>query len=868
MSRLVEALTQLFGRVEILAMGVDDDRRRAEQALAEGRALEARTSARAVLERVPRSPLGLALWADAAAGAWLDHEVVEALERLVEQVPWRQDAWLRLGLAGLRIGSPRAREAIERAATGIGDAASARLALWTLCDLDRAAGDPARALRWLDRAAASAETGSDERAAAEAADEELGLRRAECLLALGDVDGAQQAAAPLRAPRSDGRDRLLRAAIESRLPAERRSLDPIEPALAAYILQTPGAAELLTHLVAARRWAADDADQALDRVRQVLSAEGTLEAPGWVAAFAIAQGQGERARQALLELVSSGDHRAAPTLLALAVEGRDIGALRSLAERDAKAVPQSLGRLLEAVQLRDDGQEREALACLEAASGTDAEPWARQLLGEIVASWVPALASGETARWESVLAELRRAAWLLDRAELVAPIEALAVERERPLRVAIVGEFNAGKSTLLNALLGTDVAPTGVRPTTACLHWVAWAPDPFARVVVRGQADRVVSHADLKQTLREQLASDVRAERVFIYAPIERLKRIELIDTPGFNAPQQGHEQTAEGGIREAHLALWLLDATAPMKDSERQVLERIGASGVPVQVLVNKRDRVEPAQMEVVMAYVDRALRSVGLRSYRPPLGVSAAQALQGRLGDAEALTASGWPQVEQLLTAHIVDRSEALRERALRRKALELARELDAAAQREAKRYAAEGQRRQRHQEQVHRLAARLEGQPRTMLELLLPRLRQVRGQLEADVRPIEQLGGEARRDDDEIRGYLVGRTVARLAPVLCEAIAEQLRAADPDCADAPALGDRVLYETVAAAIGGAAAAYRSGLVLAEGPMLAAVEVALRAAATALRAQVGVPTGAPRQQTLPLRTAAVVQALGDEAS
>src|SRR4029078_9906082 len=101
----------------------------------------------------------------------------------------------------------------------------------------------------------------------------------------------------------------------------------------------------------------------------------------------------------------------------------------------------------------------------------------------------------------------------LDRLDVLGRIEALAVERERPLRVAIVGEFNAGKSHFIHALLGEDRAPTGVLPTTATLHWVAWAPDAFARVVVPGSPDRVVSHAALKGTLKALAGEGQKVDR-------------------------------------------------------------------------------------------------------------------------------------------------------------------------------------------------------------------------------------------------------------------------------------------------------------------------------------------------------------------
>ena len=151
MPRLAEGLSRRFGRVESLALGGEEERRAAERALARGHALEARVLSRALLLRVPDSPLGLALWADAAEACGLHDEVVTALERLVEQVPWRQEVWLRLGQAALRSGTADARGALERAAAGTDDPLAAPKALLMLADLDIAANDCARAARWLDR---------------------------------------------------------------------------------------------------------------------------------------------------------------------------------------------------------------------------------------------------------------------------------------------------------------------------------------------------------------------------------------------------------------------------------------------------------------------------------------------------------------------------------------------------------------------------------------------------------------------------------------------------------------------------------------------------------------------------------------------
>src|SRR5262249_20881671 len=158
---------------------------------------------------------------------------------LARRVPWRADVWLRLGRAGLKTGWPDARAALERASSAPEEREASRLALLDLCDLDLVAGDPARAVRWLDRIPAALAGG---------ADPELAVRRAECALARGDLDAADAAASVLAADSpTDARRALLRARLELAHGAMRAAIDS---ALRAFMLEAPGAEQVLAAVVA------------------------------------------------------------------------------------------------------------------------------------------------------------------------------------------------------------------------------------------------------------------------------------------------------------------------------------------------------------------------------------------------------------------------------------------------------------------------------------------------------------------------------------------------------------------------------------------------------------------------------------------
>lgn len=723
--------------------------------------MAARLHAKSLLAKRPDSKIGLALLADAAEGAGLAEEAALALLPLAEAMPWRADPWLRLARAKRDAGRPEeeVREALERAARATEGDEAKRQALLALCDGDLASNDPARASRWLVRAGSFT------------SDPEVALRVAEHALAMGDLAKAKKALPHLgEAGVSDGR----RALVWGRLRAREGDPRAFEALLRAFMLEAPGAASELARHVAECRDAV-----LVSRARAVVKAAGAIDEPRWAAAFALSEGRGEDARRALRKGAREGDPEAARALFEQALEERDRGALEDAMQAlsdGGRAVPTFARALSEALLAKARGDDAAALDHLDTIPEGAAAPWRDELRASLMRDWLP---KGGEAKWAALLGELQRAAKRLDRFELLSAIEAIAIERERPLRLAILGEFNAGKSTFLNALLGEDVAPTGILPTTAALHWLSWAADPFARIVLRGAPDRIVAHAELKRALRE-LPSE-KVERVLLHAPIELLRRIELLDTPGLNSGDVSHTEAAEKAFEEAHLAIWLLDATQPLKESERAVLSKVAGADLSVWVLLNKRDRLSEEQAGLALAHVREGLEGAGLRSYAEPLMLSAKEALSGRLGDKSALAKSGWDKVERALE-EIVAIRVPLRERALRRRALALTRWLATEARSRAEGEGREEIARAAEEERLLRGVALLEGEDGGAI---IASLRGPLAKLAADLAPLSDRPdpGEGAPLSEGVLRYAMDRAVFRLKqPLLgaCLAAAE-LREAD---------------------------------------------------------------------------------------
>ena len=186
--------------------------------------------------------------------------------------------------------------------------------------------------------------------------------------------------------------------------------------------------------------------------------------------------------------------------------------------------------------------------------------------------------------------------------------------------LVVVGEFNSGKSSFINALLGEAVLPEGVTPTTDRIY-----------VIQHG----VIQHSTVQQGgLQGQMEATDDPFVSRIRVPLSVLEGVALVDTPGTNAIIRQHQVLTEGFLPRADLVLFLTSADRPFTESERQFLELVKRWGRSVVMVVNKADLLEtPQAAEQVRAFVEGGARAtLGLT---PPLFLVSARGEQ-RGGDA----------------------------------------------------------------------------------------------------------------------------------------------------------------------------------------------------------------------------------------
>jgi tetratricopeptide (TPR) repeat protein/GTP-binding protein EngB required for normal cell division len=231
-----------------------------------------------------------------------------------------------------------------------------------------------------------------------------------------------------------------------------------------------------------------------------------------------------------------------------------------------------------------------------------------------------------------------------------APIRDLVRAMDRPLSLAIVGEFNAGKSTLLNAIVGEDVLPMGVLPTTAHTGILHWGPRKAARIVDLDGEAAEVTFAEA----REQMKTNADAiDRIEITYPHPMLRVVRFWDTPGFNALDERHEDVASRALADAEAILWVMDANQVLSDTELDKIEGLRGGDERLLVVINKIDRLGPpgardAAVDELVAYVEDEIGDLIAGVF--PL--SAKQAFEGD-------DAQGFGEFRDFLDERIVQRA-----------------------------------------------------------------------------------------------------------------------------------------------------------------------------------------------------------------
>jgi small GTP-binding protein len=225
------------------------------------------------------------------------------------------------------------------------------------------------------------------------------------------------------------------------------------------------------------------------------------------------------------------------------------------------------------------------------------------------------------------------------------------LEEDR-FHLVVMGEFNHGKTTFVNALLGEQVLPVGVTPTTAAIHHIRWADRPEATVVTTSGERRAVPFEEAKRFAVGGGAATDDVDYLEIGYPAPMLKeRILLVDTPGVNDLSLQRADITYSYIPRADAVLFLLDAGQILKESERVFLndKLLKASRDKIVFVITKWDLLSPEEQREALAYAKNHLSTLVKEPVVFPVSAEAALS--------SGLAGSGLPELVAHLTRFLAE-------------------------------------------------------------------------------------------------------------------------------------------------------------------------------------------------------------------
>lgn len=163
--------------------------------------------------------------------------------------------------------------------------------------------------------------------------------------------------------------------------------------------------------------------------------------------------------------------------------------------------------------------------------------------------------------------------------------------RSKPIKIAIIGDFSSGKSSLINWLLNCYILDVDIKPTTARIYEISFSYTPKEDVIKE---------------------NGIEIHKIsYPFPTLRNLQNITLIDTPGFNSSNLNHLKHSEYAIEIADAIILVIDvSTGTIKKSILDRIKKINRK--PIAILISKIDKTSSSNINLVKAKIKQELEKI----------------------------------------------------------------------------------------------------------------------------------------------------------------------------------------------------------------------------------------------------------------
>ena len=213
-------------------------------------------------------------------------------------------------------------------------------------------------------------------------------------------------------------------------------------------------------------------------------------------------------------------------------------------------------------------------------------------------------------------------------------LDAIITHTSEPLMLMVMGSFSTGKSSFINALVGEEIAAVEAKPTTAVVTKLCYGAQDKLLLHFR---DGSVKTATPKEFNRMTAVNDEaqlnaiheKLDYVERQMPIDILKQISIIDSPGLNDVAEKHSEATERFVNKADTVLWMFSTVQLGTREEMAAMDKLTPRLKPIAI-VNKMDLIDEEEddPQEILANAKKMLQD----RVQAVVGISAKYELEGK--------------------------------------------------------------------------------------------------------------------------------------------------------------------------------------------------------------------------------------------
>lgn len=226
--------------------------------------------------------------------------------------------------------------------------------------------------------------------------------------------------------------------------------------------------------------------------------------------------------------------------------------------------------------------------------------------------------------------------------------------------LAVLGLFKRGKSSLMNAIIGRDLLPTGVLPLTSAITVLRFGPKEQLVIDREGvffTEETPVSRLPEYVTEEGNPGNRKKVKTARVEVPLPFLRQgLEFVDTPGIGSAIEANTATTYEFLPQCDAALFVTSVDAPLSQAEIGFLDRVRAHVRKIFVVVNKTDLLADPERDRMLAFIAATLEQRTGGEKFPIYPVSSRLGLEAKkAGDPDGYARSGLKDLEEALAVYL---------------------------------------------------------------------------------------------------------------------------------------------------------------------------------------------------------------------